>query len=182
MSEQPSYFERMKLIKLGLLPKEAVAKAKKPIKKVSDKKKKEMAESKDSNGDTDLVKFYRASMKRMTGHCSNCFNRTETNVYSAAIFSICHILDKRDTMCPSVKTHPCNWIELCPDCHREFDTPPLEKNKTLWDKRESMGIWEAVRNKLIMVYPDLSPSEYRHFPQSVLNYMEKNSPFQDGIM
>lgn len=36
--DNPSYFERMKLIKLGLLPKEAVAKAKKPIAKMSVKK------------------------------------------------------------------------------------------------------------------------------------------------
>jgi len=46
MSEQLPYFERMKLIKLGLLPKEAVAKSKKPIKKVSDKKAAEIKEQK----------------------------------------------------------------------------------------------------------------------------------------
>ena len=47
MTEQLPYFERMKLIKLGLLPKEAVAKKKKPIKKVSDKKAKEIKEDKE---------------------------------------------------------------------------------------------------------------------------------------
>lgn len=93
------------------------------IKPVSDKRAAKIAASKDQNGDTELVRFFKSAMKRMTGHCLNCHSRTETNVYSAAIFSICHILDKRDTMCPSVKTHPSNWIELCPDCHTEFDTP-----------------------------------------------------------
>lgn len=177
MTEQLSYFERMKLIKLGLLPKESGAKPKKAIPKISEKRKKEMAESKDANGDTELVRFYKRCMKLMTGHCMNCPARTETKVYSAAIFSICHILDKRDTMCPSVKTHPKVWIELCPDCHREFDTPPLEKGKTLWDKRENMGIWPIVRDNLIMIYHDLRPSERRHFPDSVFRYMEKNEPF-----
>lgn len=172
------YHEKLRLIKLGLLPKEAVAKPKKAIPKVSEKKKKELAEAKDENGDTGLVKFYKACMKRMTGSCCNCFAKTETKVYSAAIFSICHILDKRDTMCPSVKTHPCNWIELCPDCHTEFDTPSLEKGKTIWDKREEMGIWEIVKERLIMVYPDLAESEKRHFPESVLKFINDNEPFK----
>lgn len=127
--------------------------------------------------DTNLQRFYRSAMKRMTGYCLGCHARTETNVYSGAIFSICHILDKRETMCPSVKDHPQNWVELCPDCHREFDTPPFEKDKTLWDKRESMGFWNIVRDKMVMVYPSLDPSEHRHFPESVLKYMEKNQPF-----
>lgn len=172
------YFERMKLIKLGLLPKESGAKPKKPIAKISEKKKKEMAEAKDANGETDLVRFFKACMKRMTGHCCNCFNRTETKNYEAAIFSICHILDKRDTVCPSVKTHPCNWIELCVDCHKEFDTPPLEIGKTLWDKREGMGIWPIVRDRLVMVWPDLHPSEHRHFPDSVKKWIEDNEPLK----
>lgn len=175
MSER--YFERMQKIKLGLLPKEAVAKPKKPIAKVSPKKKAEMAAAKDENGDTELVRFYKAAMKRMTGHCLGCHARTETKVYSAAIFSICHILDKRSTVCPSVATHPCNWIELCPDCHREFDTPHLEKEKTIWDKRMELGYWPEVQARLIMVYPDLAEDERRHFPQQVLDYMEKNKPF-----
>jgi len=136
-----------------------------------------MAELKDENGETELVKFFKSCMKRMTGHCFNCMAKTETRVYQSAIYSICHILDKRDTVCPSVKTHPCNWIELCPDCHREFDTPPLEKDKTIWDKRESMGIWPVVRDKLIMIYPDLRPSERRHFPESVLKHIENNKAF-----
>ena len=39
MSETIPYFERLKKIKLGLLDKEAVAKPRKPIAKVSEKKK-----------------------------------------------------------------------------------------------------------------------------------------------
>lgn len=127
--------------------------------------------------DTDLVKFYKACMKRMTGHCLNCHNRTETKIYSAAIFSICHILDKRDTMCPSVKTHPRNWVELCVDCHNNFDTPPFEKDKTLWDKREEMGVWPIVKERLIHLYDHLDKSELRHFPQSVKSFIENNQPF-----
>lgn len=150
------------------------------IKPVSDKRAKKIAAAKDENGDTDLVRFFKSAMKRMTGHCMNCHARTETNVYSAAIFCICHILDKRDTMCPSVKTHPCNWIELCPDCHREFDTPHPDPKKTIWDKRQEMGIWDAVRDRLVMVWPDLAEAEKRHFPESVKNWIKDHEPFAGG--
>ena len=120
--------------------------------------------------DTELQKFFRSAMKRMTGHCLWCSAKTETHVYKYAIFSICHLLDKRQTMCPSVATHPCNWIELCPDHHAKFDS-------LNWEEREQLGFWPEIREKLIMVYPSLDPSEHRHFPQSVLDYMEKNNPF-----
>lgn len=169
--------QKLSMIKNGLLPKECVPKAKKHLKQVSDKKIEQQKKSKDENGDTELVRFFKSAMKRMTGHCINCFSRTETKDYAAAIFSICHILDKRDTMCPSVKTNPNNWVELCPDCHREFDTPPFEKDKTIWDKREEMGFWNVVRDKLVMVYPDIAESERRHFPESVLIFIEDNEPF-----
>lgn len=165
--------ELRRLQKLGLAEKTTGAKPKKAIPKVSAKKAAADKAVKDENGDTEMVRFFRSAMKRMTGHCLNCHARTETSVYSAAIFSICHILDKRDTMCPSVKDHPQNWVELCPDCHREFDTPPFEKDKTLWDKRENMGFWNVVVNKLAMVYPDLAPEERRHFPESVLKIINQ---------
>ena len=171
MSDQSSYFERMKLIKLGLLPKEAVKKQPKPIKKVSDKKKKENQEAKDKvTGETELQKWFRGRMKFMTGHCLWCGCRTETKVYSAAIFSICHILEKRDTMCPSVKTHPLNWLELCPDHHTMFD-------KMNWEERETLGFWPEIVDRLIMIYPDLAPSERRHFPDTVRELIEKSEPF-----
>lgn len=157
--------------KNGLSPKLSFKKPPKQIPKVSKKRAAELAEAKDENGDTEMVRFFRAAMKRMTGHCINCFARTETQVYIGAIFSICHILDKRDTMCPSVRDNIHNWVELCPDCHREFDTPPFEKDKTIWDKREEMGFWNVVRDKLILVYPSLAENERRHFPESVLKYI-----------
>lgn len=179
MSDEIPYWKQLSMIRDGTLPKTTGPKEKKPMRKVSEKKAKEIAAEKDGNGETELVKFFKSCMKRMTGHCCNCHARTETKVYEAAIFSICHILDKRDTVCPSVRTHPANWIELCPDCHTEFDTPPMEKGKTLWDKRESMGIWPIVQNKLVSVYPDLAESERRHFPESVLKFIEENDPFKN---
>lgn len=142
------------------------------IPKVSEKRKKKLAAEKEARGgdDTELVLFFKRAMKRMSGECLECFARTETKVYQYAIFSICHILEKRPAVCPSVAYNQNNWIELCPDHHFKFD-------RSNWEERETWGIWPTVREKLIMLYDDLDPEERRHFPDSVISYMEKNNPF-----
>lgn len=170
-----SHTEKLRLIKLGLLPKECVPKPKKNLNRISKKRAIQMAADRVERGDddTDLQRFFKAAMKRMTGHCLNCPARTETKNYAGAIFSIAHILDKRDTMFPSVKDNLNNWVELCPDCHLEFDSTPLEKNKTLWDKRQEMGIWPVVWKKLIATYPSILPDELHHLPTELRERIEK---------
>jgi hypothetical protein len=150
-------------------------KDKKPIAKKSAKRIAKEAEEKlrRGDGDTELQKFFKAAMKRMTGHCLECSAKTETHIYKYAIFSICHILDKREGKCPSVKTHPQNWIELCPDHHTRFDS-------LNWDEREKLGYWPEIFQKLIVVANDLAPEEYRHLPDSVKKYMEETYPFPEG--
>ena len=109
MNEQLPYHERLKLIKQGLLPKEAVAKPKKPIKKVSDKRKTELAEGK---GDDALDKWFEERRVEMTGRCVLCNGKTEKNNNETYRRSIHHLLDKRPSMFPSVAIHPDNWLEL----------------------------------------------------------------------
>lgn len=166
-----NYHERLRLIKLGQLPKEAVPKAKKPVRKVSEKKAKEMADAKDEAGDTELVRWFRGVMKVMSPTCQECGCKVETGIYQYAIMHIAHLLPKRDTMCPSVKYHILNFITLCTDHHHFYDN-------VSWEEREKMGCWPIIRDRLIHVYQDLDPSEHRHFPQSVLDYMDKHNPFQ----
>lgn len=166
------YLEERNKRKLGIAPPLSFKKEKKPIAKISEKKKKKLADVKDENGDTELVKWYRGRMKVMGERCYWCGCKVENKIYSHAIFSICHILEKRETMCPSVKTHPLNWITLCPDHHHQFDS-------MTWEEREQLGFWDIVRDRLVMVYPDISPEEVRHFPDSVLKYMEANNPFPE---
>lgn len=157
--------ERRKFIEAGRpLPE----KKKYTIPKISEKRKQKLAAAKDENGDTELVRFFKSAMKRMTGYCTETGLRTETKIYRYAIMSICHILPKR--FCKSVATHPCIWIEMIPDKHHEWDN-------ISWEEREKWSNWPVVRDKLVMVYPDLAEDERRHFPQQVLDYMEKNKPF-----
>lgn len=120
--------------------------------------------------DTELKKWFKARQKFMTGKCQECGARTEIQKYEYAIRSICHILAKRETMCPSVATHPLNYIELCEDHHHKFDN-------SNWGEIEKWNCWPVVRERLVMVYPDLAKEELRHFPESVLKYIEENEPF-----
>lgn len=115
-------------------------------------------------GDTDLVKFFKNAMKHMKGVCEETGLKTETRIYAYAIMSICHILPKENVK--SVMYDPNIWIELNCDFHKKFDAMS-------WEEREQLGCWPVIRNKLILVYPNLDPSEYRFFPESVLKYMEK---------
>ena len=167
-----SHTEKLRLIKLGLLPKECVPKQKKPMKKVSDKKLAEQKEQRENSGegDTDLQRWFRQKIKYSTGVCGECGAKVEKNVFQYAVMTIAHLLPKRDNMCPSVKTHPSNFIILCPDHHHYFDN-------VTWEEKEKMGCWPTVMERLIMLYDDLAPDERRHFPESVLKYMEKNKSF-----
>lgn len=140
------------------------------INKVSPKRAAKIAAEKEARGDddTDLVKWYKNRIKQLTGRCAECGNVTETKVYQYAIASVCHLLAKRPAVCPSVKIHPLNWIELCPYHHDQLD-------KANWKEIESWGCWDTIRGRLIAVYGDVAPEERRHFPESVYKYMQKHS-------
>jgi hypothetical protein len=171
MSEELSYFQRMQKIKLGLLPKESGPKPKKPIAKKSPKKiaeEKEERASRGPDGDTELQKFMKNAIKRMRGVCSETGLRTETKIFKYACMSIAHILPRQKVK--SVQYHPLNWVELDVGMHVKFD-------KMSWEEREQMGCWPEIRNKLISMYDQIDPSELRHFPSSVREYIEKNEPF-----
>ena len=159
--------ERRAFINDGRPKKEKV---RKPLKRVSDKKAAEIKKSKDDNGDTELVRWFKGRIKTMSPRCQECGCKIETNIYEFAIMHIAHLLAKRDTMCPSVKYHPLNFITLCVDHHHFYDNVG-------WDEREKMGCWFIVMERLIMIYPDLSEDERRHFPESVLKYIENNNAF-----
>ncbi len=165
-----SYFEQRQKWNAGE-PKPIKEKKAYVLPKVSKKKKKEMAEEKARLGgdDTELVKWFKSRMKMMSGSCMKCGARTETHVYQYAIYSICHILDKRPAVCPNVAIHPLNWIELCPDHHFEFD-------KKDWNAIEKWGCWPEILERLIMIEPDVAPEERRHIPQQVFDFIEKHSP------
>lgn len=164
-----SYLEDRNKRKLGLLPPLPTKKERKPIKKMSAKKAAEVTAEKEARGgeDTELTKWYKRQMKFMDV-CEATGLRLETKIYKYAIMSICHILPK--SKCKSVATHPLNRVFLLPDLHTKFDAMS-------WKEREQMSCWPDIRDRLVMLYPDLSTEERRHFPESVIDYMNKHNPF-----
>lgn len=151
------------------LPKE---KKKYYLPKKSAKKLAQEKAEKDENGDTELQKWFRARMKHMTGKCSHygCTNHINTKVYREAIKSICHILPKRETMFPSVRTHPLNFIELCWQHHHEFDN-------TTWGEKLELPYWNKIEERLVMMFPDIDEKEKRLLPQFFLDFMANKEPF-----
>ena len=171
MSDQLSYFQRMQKIKLGLLPKESGPKPKKPIAKKSPKKiaeEKEERASRGPDGETQLTKWFKLQMRMMPEYCEETGLKLETKIYKYAIMSICHILPK--ATCKSVALHPLNRMFFNVDFHQKFDAMS-------WEEREQLGCWKEIRERLIMMYDQIDPSELRHFPDSVREYIEKNEPF-----
>lgn len=117
--------------------------------------------------DTDLQRWFKMQMKYMNV-CEETGMKLETKIYRYAIMSICHILPKSKVK--SVATHPLNRVFLLPDLHAKFDSQS-------WEEREQWSCWPLIQERLIMMYPDLSEEDKRHFPEKVLQYIENNKPF-----
>lgn len=167
------YLEDRLKRKNGILPPLPTKKDKKPIPKMSEKKKRELDAQKEARGgdDSDLVKWFKARIRySMKGVCEESGLKTDTGIYKYAIMSCCHILEKRN--CPSVKYHPLNFLELIPDLHFKWDN-------SSWEERQTWACWPVVEERLIMVYPDLAPEERMFFPEKLRNKIE-NLPFGEN--
>lgn len=139
------------------------------IPKKSKKKIEQENAEKEARGenDTDLQRWFKNQMKYMNV-CEETGMKLETKIYRYAIMSICHILPKAKVK--SVATHPLNRVFLLPDLHAKFDSQS-------WEEREKWSCWPLIVERLISVYPDLDPSEHRHFPESVLKIIQQREPF-----
>lgn len=168
-----SYFERMRLIKLGLLPKEAVAKPKKGLKRVSDKKAAENAEAKKELGEDDTMKekWFKARRKEMVGTCQ-CGCSSKSSKHDDVHFrsSIAHIFPQR--LFPSIQFHRLNWVERnvwathkSSSCHTNMDNRSMD----LWPR---FADWEDIKACFHELAPLLTDEEratkfYKHLEKLV---------------
>lgn len=193
-----NYQEKLRKIKLGLLPKEAVAKKKTPMKKISDKKRLADAEEKNRGSDSELDLFFDAMLKKCTGKCLFCNSKTtaidpkfwrddnpkwseeanerkhERSVEAMKRASIAHLLPKREIDkggFPSVGTHEDNWIELCWQCHHDLDN-----NKITWEFIKDSKEWDLIKEKLLNVLPMVAPEEKKHKLYTKLVELTYNKP------
>jgi len=158
---------RLKQFGRSVQPKKRYSIPKKSQKKIAAEKAEKEARG---DNDTELQRWFKSKIKISSGHCAECGCKVEKNVFQYAVMTVAHLLPKRDNCCPSVKTHPLNFIILCPNHHDMFD-------RASWEEKELMGCWNTVRDRLVFVYEDLVEDEKRHFPQSVLTHMDKLNPF-----
>lgn len=157
MTEQElPYSERYRLIKLGLLPKEAVAKAKKPLKKISTKKQAEIDAQKVVGSDKSLDKFFEAMRKRMVGVCQcGCARKSSKHEDDHYRASISHIFPKR--IFKSIATHELNWVErnFWDGCHSVLDN-------TSMDRWVNMADWDDIKEKYHQLVHLLTEEERKH--------------------
>jgi hypothetical protein len=165
MSEENlSYFQRLQKIKLNQLPKEAVAKKKKPIAKIGKKK---AAEMKINSGDDQMDLFFASQRKKMVGKCLFCGAKTMKDDDEKFHFSIAHLLPKNKNAFPSVALNDENWIELCfwgEDCHGNFDRGMIS-----WEFIKDSKEWLLIKEKLMNVLPMVAENERKNKLYDKLN-------------
>jgi hypothetical protein len=156
-----SYFERLKKIKLGELPKEAVVKKKKHIPKKSAKKLAEEKKEKEllSGGDSDLKKWFSDKMINSLKRCENCgaslARYNEKDWYGSQH----HVLEK--SLYPSVMVDPDNHLVLgkwC--CHSQWHTS--------YENAAKMPIFPKAISIINTLYQKLTKDEKRKLPDVVI--------------
>lgn len=109
-------------------------------------------------------KWYDDFRKTMTGVCCNCGGRSLKNDDKRWKYSAAHILPKRPSMFPSVATHPLNVLELCWQCHHDFDSS--------WDKASKMPCFVIAVEKFNEFKDGIAPHELYRIPEC---FIEKSS-------
>jgi len=158
--------EEIRKIKSGAgLPK---TKDRKPIAKISDKRKKKLAVLAASNTDNAVDLWFEARRMEMTGRCLFCNGKTEKNNDATYRSSIAHLLPKKDSLggLPSVATHRDNWLELCHfgnSCHTNFDNGYIT-----WEFLHGSNEWNVISEKFKKIYPFIPEDEKKFIPDFLL--------------
>jgi hypothetical protein len=135
------------------------------IPKVSDKRRKKLAEQKFEGSDISMDEFFKQQRPKMTGKCAHCSKPSCKNDDKMFHFSIAHLLPK--AYVPSVATNENNWIELCfwgeNSCHTQLDNKILDLT--------DLNCWDEVVVKFQKMYPLIAPNERRRIPEALLQYL-----------
>lgn len=156
--EQLPYHERLRLIKLGQLPKEAIPKPKKYLAKVSKKRAEQLKKDKEAGTDADMDLFFASMRHKMKGRCLFCNGVTNRDNEDTFHFCLAHLMPK--AIFKSIATHEENIIELCfyqKSCHTNFDNGIIT-----WEFIKDSKEWEIIREKLFILLPLVAPEERKH--------------------
>lgn len=113
----------------------------------------------------ELLNWFKARRKEMTGKCWHCSGKSMKEDDTKYHYSIAHLLPK--SYFPSIATHPLNWIELCfysPSCHTNYDSGALDLI--------NLHCFDEVIKRFVAMYPSIAKEERRRIPAILLNYLE----------
>jgi len=165
-----AYFERMKLIKLGLLPKEAVKKEKKPIKKVSDKKAAEDKKLKEAGtklpSKLELDVWFAAIKEKHWGirHFCQCMECGTIIPADYSRHATAHLLPKK--LFQSVATHELNYLILGAHCGCHARTDRV-------DKFVQMEVWPEAARRIKVMLPLLPFDELKYLSSQLLTALDQ---------
>ena len=148
---------RMALIQAGRPLK---SKDKKPIAKKSAKRIEKEKEQKEAGTDTVLDKWFEAKRKECKCKCTFCGGKTDSKNDELYRRAIAHLLPKRSVNTggfPSVGTHEDNWVELCWQCHDNFDRSMIS-----WETLKDSHEWLILSEKLHEILPEVAEEERKH--------------------
>lgn len=176
MTENLSYFQKLNLIRNGLMEKTTGAKPKKPIAKKSAKKIAEEKKQKEilGGGDTELQKWYGNIMKNEKPVCWETGNVINVKDKVGWHGSIAHVLPKK--LFPSVATHPHNYLilEMYGGSHGQYDSS--------WANAKKMKVWSKAVERFLMIEPDIALGERKYIPDCLMEELIKRDPFPEHIL
>lgn len=148
------YQIKLNRIKLGLEDKTTGPKPKKAIPKKSAKRAAQEAEQRKS-GDSKLDKWFEEMREWCTGKCVFCNGSTPYRNKELWRIAIAHLLPKAKFK--SIATNENNWIELCWDCHTNFDS-----GKITWEMLFDSHEWLTIKEQLKLILPLVAPEEHKY--------------------
>lgn len=136
-------------------------KPKKPIPKISQKKKEKIV-----NND-ELNKWFKDTATFMTGVCYNCGGKSCKGNDKYEKFSQAHIFAKNYKAFPSIKTNLLNFVELCyfnNSCHSNFDNNGYE-----YAKEKMPKLWNLILERAKILIPLMTQQEQARVPKVILD-------------
>ena len=115
-------------------------------------------------GKSELWDWFLDRREEMVGKCQHCSKKSLRDSDKFFHHSVCHILPKSKNMFPSVATNKFNWLELCQECHDNFDHYIID----IID----LNCFDEVVEKVTRMYPHIAPEERRRIPAILREYIK----------
>lgn len=115
-------------------------------------------------GKSELWDWFLDRRDEMVGKCQHCSKKSLRDSDKFFHHSVCHILPKSKNMFPSVATNKFNWLELCQECHDNFDRHIIDISE--------LNCFDDVIEKVAKMYQNIAAQEKRKIPAILREYIK----------